>query len=441
MRAFSLFIGVWLTFGILCGFAVEARLRTVRGEQFAGVLRWESNGVQIINVDSGLIRWVPLQDLRRLLIDTASPSDPMTPVTRASLELVEGLPFPWEAGTIGKPAGPAESSWRDEVFRIETQGAVLGQDVESGRIIFERIRGDREIQTRLGRQTASQDDTRAGLIFRNSLDAISPSVFWGAAAGLREDVLEWRSQGGSPNRCAFPAVYGQRWYKLKRSGDVFSAYRSRDGQRWMLMCRTNVDLPRDLLVGVAAAGPSNFRVHRAPFERLSHAQRMEAAAMIQVELKGGSVIACKALEVEGGVLRFSGLESRPRVRVEDVARLVYQTLSTRAERRLQSGQHGVLLTTGDFIEGEPTRLIEGWLTLDSVLFGRRRVDVVNEAVAISLAVPQRADARYEITLVDGSVFRARDIALDGYRLRLEEPTLGSCTLPLAELALVERVFE
>lgn len=163
--------------------------------------------------------------------------------------------------------------------------------------------------------------------------------------------------------------------------------------------------------------------------------------MIQVELKGGSIIACRSLEVDGGLIRFRGLESRPRVRVDDVARLVYQTLSSRYERRLQSGQHGVLLTSGDFIEGEPTRLIEGWLTLDSVLFGRRRVDVVNEAVAISLAVVQRADARYEITLLDGSVFRARDIALEGYRLRLEEPTLGVCFLPLAEISLVERVFE
>ena len=422
--------------------AAEGRLRTLRGEQLSGVIRWESNGVVVVHSDSGFIRFVALHDLRRILIHSASPPSWAPPVPPLEIELVDGLPFPWEAGTIGRPSGPAESTWREGIFRVETQGASLGQTVESGRMIFERIRGNREIQVRLSRQSVYPDDTRAGLMFRGGLGESDPSVFLGSAAGSREDVFEWKPEASAERwRCQFPALGGHRWYKLKREGDSFSAYRSRDGLRWMLLCRTNVALPRDTLMGVAAAGPSGYRVHRAWFDQISHAQRMESPMGVRVELQAGGVLECPGLEWDSGLLRFLGVESRPKVRLDQVARLVFQSIPSRSQRRLQDGQRGILLTSGEFLEGEPRSLVEGWITLDSVLFGRRRFDALNEAVAVVFGPSRSAEARYEVTLTDGSVFRARDLGLEGYRLRLDETTLGFCTVPVSDLAVLERVYD
>ncbi|MBI1841338.1 MAG: hypothetical protein HYR88_10885, partial [Verrucomicrobia bacterium] len=280
-------------------FAAEARLRTLGGEQVDGVIRWESNGVVVIDPKLSRIRHVPFSTILRFESEPSEDPSTTTPPATSEPEMMNELPFPWESGVIGAPGELGRASWRDGVFRIETQDAQLGGVKESGRLIFEPIRGDREILVRMNPLRSTQDEARSGICFRSSVDAASPGVFWGST-GSREDVFEWRSASGALMvKSAFDPIPGHRWFKLKRQGDTFSAFRSRDGLRWLLACRTNVPLSRDALVGLVAATPSTSRPMVSTFEHARHAQRMRGAYGVRVELVSGSTLECAELEYDG----------------------------------------------------------------------------------------------------------------------------------------------
>ena len=224
---------------------------------------------------------------------------------------------------------------------------------------------------------------------------------------------------------------------MKREGDEFSAYRSRDGVRWMLVGQTNLVLPADMLMGLTAAGITEFRSHSASFEQVRHERRMVNQVPVRTELVSGSVIESSWMEMDSGGLRFSGIQARPVVRREQVSRILFHSVPGRFEARIRSGQPGVLLMTGEFFEGELRSILEGTLQLDSVLFGQRRFDLVNQVLAVVLRPAAKPSFSYEIHTIDGSSWKALSVGLLDFGLSIQEPMIGTCLLPVSDLVSIE----
>lgn len=279
---------------------------------------------------------------------------------------------------------------------------------------------------------------RAGLMFRTSLAPSAPAVFFGINVA-QGDVFEWRAAKGEPTTSQFtPSLPGVRWYKLRREGELFSAYRSRDGVRWLLVGRTNLAFPAGLFVGLTAAGITDYRLHTAVFEHAVQNRRLPSASRPRAELVSGSVVESPSLEFDRDGLRFAGVQRRPVVRVAQLARIIFQPVPGRLDARLRIGQPGVLLTSGEFIEGDPRELVDGNLLLDSVLTGVQRLDVVNQVVAVVFRPVVRSPASCSVRMQDGSEWRSADLRIEGRTLEIHEPALGVCRLPLSDLAGFER---
>lgn len=416
---------------------LEGRVRTFSGKDYQGKIRWEPEDLVIVNSGTGLWAHVKVQDISHLWLDQPEPLALETNSDATPEEAKLDLPFPWEFADIGSPPGIVAHSYRDGLFRIDSRSAALGQGADAARFIFERIRGDREIVARVIRCTPTHAHARAGLMFRASLNETSESIFLGATAG-DGDVCEWRStNGGGMDVLASPSQPGMRWFKLKRQGDLFSAYRSKDGLRWMLLCETNLVFPKDLLVGLTGAGIVELPTHAAVFEHVRHQQRMPSPFPIRTELVSGSSVESVGMELEGSEVRFYGLHTIPAVKRDHVARILFQPVPGRMEARLRIGQPGVLLTSGEFIEGQVRSLLDGTLLLDSVLIGQRRFDAANQIIGAVLAPQTRIPAAHEIRMVDGSFWRVNSMDLESLYLRVTEPVLGACRLPLSDLASIE----
>lgn len=413
-------------------------MRGFAGESYSGWIRWESNRLVVVNSRSGLLRHMRLEEIREISVQEPDASGFRLPEPAPAEEMLGDLPFPWESGLVGDGAQPRLSSYQAGAFRFESRGAVLGRSSESARMVFERIRGDREIALRVSRFSFTHESARAGILFRSTLEEAAPSVFWGLTGG-REDLLEWRiEKGGALDSKVLPALSAVRNYKIRRAGDQFSAYRSRDGLTWVLAFQAQIPLPRDLLMGMSAAGVSEFRTHTAAFDRVVHATRLTSPFPVRTELRSGSVIESSAVELADGDVRFSGTSSHPRVTLSHLARIVFQPVPPRHESRLRAGQPGVLLTNGDFVEGSVRGLRDGELVLQSVLFGTQRFDAPNQVVAAVFDRQTPGPVESEISLQDGSRWRALSSAVQGYLLRIQEPVLGECLIPLADLTRLER---
>lgn len=112
--------------------------------------------------------------------------------------------------------------------------------------------------------------------------------------------------------------------------------------------------------------------------------------------------------------------------------------ATRQSAPMASSQRGVLLTNGDFLEGE-FRGVEGrQLKLSSVLFGPRSLGL-DQVAAVALRPVAPGPAAFEVRTLDGTRLRAEALAGDAGHLRVHEPVLGPLRMPLEVLAEIRRL--
>lgn len=91
------------------------------------------------------------------------------------------------------------------------------------------------------------------------------------------------------------------------------------------------------------------------------------------------------------------------------------------EQAAPSGKPGVLLSSGDFVDGDITYVADkpvGWpqhpvlkVSVQSVLFGVRSFEVAKDVIAVDFAGITASPAAYEVRLRDGSVVRAKKVSL------------------------------
>src|SRR5205085_3833633 len=106
--------------------------------------------------------------------------------------------------------------------------------------------------------------------------------------------------------------------------------------------------------------------------------------------------------------------------------------------KLRSGHPGVLLTSGEFIEGEFKGVERGRVTISSVLLGLRSFDVNNDVIAVAIRNSMAGSRLYEITTADGSLWVAAAIDIQKENLILHEQSLGLLKIPFHDLIEVRR---
>jgi hypothetical protein len=154
----------------------------------------------------------------------------------------------------------------------------------------------------------------------------------------------------------------------------------------------------------------------------------------RVELTSGSVKVGHLEGMDDAAVHFENRFGRESVPRGSVANIRFQTLPSAWSLALQTGRTGVLLTSGEFIDGECRGIDSGRVTVSSVPLGLVRYDVNSEVVAAVLRkrVPAVV-SRCEVSLNDGSSWRGRELVMEPLGVRLLEATLGWRWLPLNEV--------
>ena len=122
-----------------------------------------------------------------------------------------------------------------------------------------------------------------------------------------------------------------------------------------------------------------------------------------------------------------------RVPGSTVSHILFRWLPLRYTYLLGSGHTGVLLTSGEFIEGDFSRLNRDALTMSSVLYGMKSYDADAEVTAVILRRPYETATRYTLVTVDGSVLYSKKIQFDADEITLTENSLGPTRIALPDL--------
>jgi GTPase len=111
---------------------------------------------------------------------------------------------------------------------------------------------------------------------------------------------------------------------------------------------------------------------------------------------------------------------------------MFQTIAEQQETVLQRGRTGVLLKSGDFIEGDFNGIRNGEIDIGSVVLGPKKVSV-NQAVAVILRHVRSTPANYEVTTHNGGLYRAATLRLQNDAVLVSDPALGAIKIPVGEL--------
>ena len=160
----------------------------------------------------------------------------------------------------------------------------------------------------------------------------------------------------------------------------------------------------------------------------------------EVEFKSGSTQVGYIDRMDDTAVRFDPTNHGAAASTRTVALIRFQPIPTKLTSLIAAGQKGVLLVSGEFIEGECGGIAHHRVIVNSVPLGIKRYDVNNEVIAVVLGkravLPSRA---FEVRTTDGATWLGLGIALDREGLLLREPLLGTRRIALHEIVELRRV--
>lgn len=153
-------------------------------------------------------------------------------------------------------------------------------------------------------------------------------------------------------------------------------------------------------------------------------------------LVNGSMIPGTVESADRSAVRLAGgAGSISRVHV---ARLLFQAMGDTHESSLQRGRTGVLLKSGDFVEGNFTGVRAGEIEVGSVILGSKKISL-NQAVAVILSDVRPAPAKYEVATQGGGLYRAVTVRLEDAAVFVNDTALGLQKISLPEIAEIRVV--
>ncbi|MBN2162398.1 MAG: carbohydrate-binding protein [Pontiellaceae bacterium] len=159
----------------------------------------------------------------------------------------------WYHGDIGTVSEVGSAGLRGAALTITAAGS--GSETNDAlHFVYRTATGDLTALVRIADMSSSAD-ARTGLMLRNSLASDAGSIFAGRTGDGRL-VLKCRSADGDASSLISSTAGFDTplWLKLERSGNLFTAYSSPDGETWAEFGSTEATLNEELYGGIAASG-------------------------------------------------------------------------------------------------------------------------------------------------------------------------------------------
>jgi hypothetical protein len=419
-------------------------VQTTDGRRLEGKVRLQSDGTLLVTRSNAPPERVLLSNLLRADFTVATNRPPQSGNTRLKPSLLDedkgALPPPWRSLDIGETESPGSSLHSSGTFSVAGGHRARHGREDGFHFVYQPFKGDGEIIARVASIEPRDEkvrQVRAGVLMRSSLEPASESVFMSVSGGLGTYFRQWGRNTTRAVQDRRPDLKPPYWIKLVRDGNHFTGYQSTDGRSWRLLATATAEMPRMIFVGLALVNArKGSELASATLDHVSlAAATLPGRFTPQVVLRDGTVIADAFSAASDSAVSFSRDKQGLLVLTRNVARLVFQPLGEAVE----PGRTGLLLRSGDFIDGEFRGLSEGRVKVSSVLFGQKSYELKNKVAAVVLRDVMPEPAAFEVRTLEGSLWRSQSLAVEQDAVRVEAPLAGAWRIAASELIEVRRV--
>lgn len=338
-------------------------------------------------------------------------------------------------------------------FKIDKALGTLVSDTEpdAGHVVIQPLIGDGQVIARVTSVEPGNDDNIAGamggITIRENLKNRCKefSLLYGqpgeeSVAQFARRQEQWMNPVASERQMKIPThPENDRdgvWFKLARHGQRIYAYTSTDGKDWELFASERFEGGPEAFVGLVAFSRDGGKPATATFD---HVRVIPGAPALESSAKGfltrgGTFVAAEVYAIDDDFVRYTRNHAPGKIPVGEVARVLFKPLLSDHAEKLSPGRTGVLMSGGDFLEGDVRTLKDGQASISSVLFGLRRLPVNDDLTALILHDVSPEKTPYTLTTLDGSTYRAKSLATDVQTVKLEDASLGQVSLPLGTLS-------
>jgi regulation of enolase protein 1 (concanavalin A-like superfamily) len=193
---------------------------------------------------------------------------------------IDGPMGPWADQDIGDTGATGSTAVTNGVFSINGSGADIWGSADAFHYVYQNWSGDGAIVIRVLHVDETDTYARAGIMFRATLDPGSRHAFVFHRAGGRT-AFQARLDSGDNAWVEGSWVNEPYWVKLVRLQDTFIAYDSPDGTNWNEIGTTNINMPTNILVGLAVTSHNYGTLCTATLDGLQMSSRPAAPSKVK----------------------------------------------------------------------------------------------------------------------------------------------------------------
>ncbi|MDW3647873.1 MAG: kelch repeat-containing protein [Bacteroidia bacterium] len=216
------------------------------------------------------------------------------------------VPSDWVSTSLGSPAIEGSACVTDQSWRISAAGNNIWSTKDQGHFIAKEVSGDGDMIFKVNWATEQDEDTKIGIMFRNSLDESSANVFLRINPNHHLAIQYRPGDGQNTYKEIAIGYYPPHWLKLDRQGDVYTAYESEDGINWSLLNNSDnpvtVELNTTIYAGIAFTSHNTSALAEAEIEGMqlnfNNAVFPVVLNAFEAELIDGSVLLEWKVELE-----------------------------------------------------------------------------------------------------------------------------------------------
>lgn len=182
------------------------------------------------------------------------------------------LPTGWNRAEIGSQnAGNATyANVSGGTFVVNSYGTDITGTIDNTTFVYRAITGDGSITGRI--TDISGTLARTGLMIRETLNDNSKAVAMTVGeGGWRFARMGYRTSTGGNTASRLGNTYTWRpaWFRIARSGNIFTAYESSDGETWFEVGSVNISMSSSYFIGLVACSGNATAMNTTVYDNIT----------------------------------------------------------------------------------------------------------------------------------------------------------------------------
>jgi regulation of enolase protein 1 (concanavalin A-like superfamily) len=162
------------------------------------------------------------------------------------------LPSGQQSRDIGSPAIAGSASYVSGTYTIKAAGRDIWDTADQFHFVYRPMTGNGEVIARVASITNTHAWAKAGVMIREALTAQSRHAMVVASIGKGYAFQRRPNPGAYSEHTPGGSGVPPGWVRLRRTGDLFEAYRSANGSTWTKIGSDTIPMGDTVYVGLAA---------------------------------------------------------------------------------------------------------------------------------------------------------------------------------------------